>query len=116
MGENIILTVRAMTPKESNEFSKKMAELMAEYPSDPKNKDEAGNVIPNPKVIAAMVEWVMDAIYPGTKDELYCNEQAEIFSRTIELSNQVRYDRIKNLKAPSNGSMNGADSAKPAEK
>lgn len=104
-----ILEVRAMSPKESNAFNKRMAELAAEYPN---NADGT----PNPKTVVAMVDYIIDNIYPGTKDELYANEQMAIANRTIELSNEIRYERIKNLPKPSDGSTNGATIANPADK
>lgn len=94
MEKDIILEVRAMTPKESKDFYKAVREFKRKFSKD---SDGFGD---------AIMTWIFDNIYPGTADELTISEQVAIAQETQRLSEQPRYDRIKNLPKPSVGDLN----------
>lgn len=99
-----LLEVRAMTWEENCAFEDMRAEVVKE--------------IPNNALLLGRkcIEWVINKMYPGVLEKLTPAEATAVFNTTLELSNAVRFDEIKNLKPLLPGSANGADTAKTAEK
>lgn len=99
-----ILEVRAMTWEEYCQFEDKRIEAVQKYKDDPR------------KIGEAMIGFVVNMVYPDVFSELTPAEATAIFHRTVDLSNLVREDEIKNLKPSSAGSTNEPGIASTAEK
>lgn len=104
MEKEYILEVRAMTWEESCDYEDKREEVVQKY------KDNPG------KVGRLMVGIVIDILYPKAKTLLTPAESMEVYHRTMQLSNAVREDEIKNLRPSSDGSTNEPVIAETAEK
>lgn len=98
-----ILEVRAMTWEESCDFEDKREEAVQKYKDSPR------------KVGQIMVGVIIDMLYPKAKLLLTPAESLEVYHRTMQLSNLVREDEIKNLKPSSAGSTNEPVIAETAE-
>lgn len=99
-----ILEVRAMTWDESCKYWDKRDELAKEY------KDNVA------ALGRKLIGFLIDTVYPDVKGKLTPAEMMKVHNRTIELSDVVREDEIKNLKPSSDGSTNEQLIAETAEK
>lgn len=102
MEKEILLEVRAMNWRENLAFD------------DMRQKAVAEESVSAEQLGRKCIEWVMDNIYPGMIEKLTAAETLAVYSNTMDLTNAVRYDEIKNLKPLSNGSKTGATIAPTA--
>lgn len=98
-----ILEVRAMTWEESCKYWDKRDELVKEF------QDNAGSLG------RILIGFLIDMVYPDAKSLLTPAEMMRVHNRTLELSDEVREDEIKNLKPSSAGSTNEQTIAETAE-
>ncbi len=104
--DNVILEVRGLTPKETRELEPVLAKVK-DIDQKPQEEQE--------KIMEEVMGVFFDKVYPGKREELFPAEQLAVYVETLNITGQIRYDRIKNLSRQSVGSLNGQITAKGAE-